>query len=82
MVGTRMNNSANDKQIVGADEGEEFVVERIVSHRFRNGRKEYLLAWKGYPEEENTWVKNFNLFLLKRKLIFTIVNYSRNQSRI
>jgi hypothetical protein len=57
MVGGKMNNSGTDKQqIVGADEGEEFIVERIVSHRFRNGRKEYLLQWKGYPEEENTWV--------------------------
>ena len=57
MVGDTMNVSATDKQdMVGADEGEEFIVERIVSHRMRNGRKEYLLAWKGYPEEENTWV--------------------------
>ncbi|CAM2709732.1 unnamed protein product [Rotaria socialis] len=54
MVGSTMNTSANDKQIVGVD-AEEFIVERIVTHRFRNGRKEYLLAWKGYPEEENTW---------------------------
>ena len=53
-----MSGSGTDKQdLMGADTGEEFVVERIVSHRFRNGRKEYLLAWKGYPEEENTWVK-------------------------
>jgi len=50
-----------DKQIVGADEGEEFVVERIVNHRFRNGRKEYLLAWKGYTEDENTWEPEQNL---------------------
>ncbi|CAF3372017.1 unnamed protein product [Rotaria sp. Silwood1] len=57
-----MNNSETDKQqIVGADEGEEFVVERIVSHRFRNGRKEYLLQWKGYSEEENTWEPQQNL---------------------
>ena len=57
MVGDTMNASATDKQdMVGADEGEEFIVERIVTHRMRNGRKEYLLAWKGYPEEENTWV--------------------------
>ena len=53
-----MNNTSGDKpQMLGGEEGEEFIVERIVSHRFRNGRKEYLLAWKGYPEEENTWVK-------------------------
>jgi hypothetical protein len=52
-----MNNTSGDKQpMLGGEEGEEFIVERIVSHRFRNGRKEYLLAWKGYTEEENTWV--------------------------
>ena len=31
----------------------------LLAHRFRNGRKEYLLAWKGYPEEENTWVNKY-----------------------
>ncbi|CAF0992213.1 unnamed protein product [Rotaria sordida] len=57
-----MNNTSGDKQhMLGGDEGEEFIVERIVSHRFRNGRKEYLLAWKGYPEEENTWEPQQNL---------------------
>ena len=53
MIDNNMTSSMSDKQ---PDEGEEFVVERIVNHRFRNGRKEYLLQWKGYPEEENTWV--------------------------
>jgi hypothetical protein len=67
MVGGTMSNSGgtDKQQIVGADEGEEFIVDRIVNHRFRNGRKEYLLAWRGYPEEENTWVKKFiSLFLI------------------
>ncbi len=58
IIGT-MSNSGNDKQQIVGDGGEEFVVERIVTHRFRNGRKEYLLAWKGYSEEENTWVNQF-----------------------
>jgi len=68
-----MNNTSGVKQqMLGSEEAEEFIVERIVSHRFRNGRKEYLLAWKGYPEEENTWViiilyltriKKFNSFI-------------------
>ncbi len=54
-----MNNTGGDKQqMLGGEAGEEFIVDRIVNHRFRNGRKEYLLAWKGYPEEENTWVSD------------------------
>jgi len=62
-----MNNTGGDKQqMLGGEAGEEFIVDRIVNHRFRNGRKEYLLAWKGYPEEENTWVKiNFIYFFIR-----------------
>jgi transposase InsO family protein len=34
---------------------ESFTVERIVAQRRRGRRVEYLVMWKGYPPEENTW---------------------------
>ena len=37
---------------------EQFVVERIIAQRRARDRRrgfEYLVAWKGYPPEENTW---------------------------
>lgn len=52
----------NKQQMLGNEEAEEFIVERIVNHRIRNGRKEYLLQWKGYTEEENTWVIDTKCF--------------------
>ena len=33
----------------------EYVVERIVAQRKRGRAVEYLVAWQGYPAEENTW---------------------------
>jgi transposase InsO family protein len=34
---------------------EVFVVERIVAKRKRGRSMQFLVAWKGYPPEENTW---------------------------
>ena len=38
-----------------------FEIEEIRDMRLKNGRREYLVKWKGYPESENTWEhkKNF-----------------------
>jgi len=51
----------DDKSVGGDEEEEEFVVEKILEKRIVGSKTEYLLKWKGYGENDNTWEPEENL---------------------
>jgi len=51
----------DDSGSEGGEPAEEYVVEEILQKRFSGGRHEYLLKWKGYGPEDNTWEPVDNL---------------------
>ena len=48
-------------QNVPQDNDELFEVEKIIKGRYKNGRLEYLVKWKGFPTAANTWEPSTNL---------------------
>ena len=42
-------------------EEENYEVDDIVNHRFRKGKAEYLIRWKNYTADDDTWEPEANL---------------------
>jgi hypothetical protein len=69
-----LTSSSPNKLPIQEDIKEEFEVEQILAHRFEvSGQRSYKIKWLGYPDEENTWVPEDDIFA--RVLLS---NYCRN----
>jgi len=47
--------SENENDNSESESEESFEVEKIVNHRFRNGKTQYEVKWEGYSSDQNTW---------------------------
>lgn len=57
-----MSSDEGSKSAADSDlQEEEYVVEKVVAKRIVKGKIQYLLKWKGYTDDDNTWEPKENL---------------------
>jgi len=54
--GEEVEGSFYMQEVQKVDKPDLYRIERVIKHRKRKGKKEYLVKWLGYPEQFNSWV--------------------------
>jgi Chromo (CHRromatin Organisation MOdifier) domain len=71
-----LSKTSNPESTSDEDLTEEYEVEKILDKRIKKGVTEYLIRWKGYESEEDTWEPTNNLNCHE-----IVTEFERNQKR-